>query len=275
VTENAAVAKPEPIFFSNDELKLAFYTWGTPVGVPVVLQHGFSADTIANWMLPGIVQDLVEAGRWVVGLDARGHGKSARVHDADRAGTTQMATDVRALIDVLAAEHGVSEVDYGGYSMGGFIGMHVITTEPKIRRAVIAAVGATAGGVRVTTNNGAAINLRGIADAMEQYADDPTTDIKTLPDRDARDFLRYARFTGADLRSLVAHMRGPQVPPSGLESITASVLVLAGTDDHLATTAEQLAALIPNARMHRTPGDHLSAITNTEFRATFTAFLCE
>jgi pimeloyl-ACP methyl ester carboxylesterase len=187
-----------------------------------------------------------------------------------------MAADVRALITELVSRYSVTEVDFAGYPMGGFIGMHVLTTDKRIRRAVISAVGAAAGGGKLGTSGGASVvNQAAIADAMERFAADPTMDVKnTITDADARAFLRYARFTGADLLALAAHMRALQLPPEEVGAIRAQVLVLAGRDDHLAKTAEDLAALMPTAQMVCTNGDHLTAIAQPDYRSAFTSFLC-
>jgi pimeloyl-ACP methyl ester carboxylesterase len=260
---------------TRDGLSLAWYRWGTPSATPpVVLQHGFSADTVSNWVTPGVVQALLAGGRWVVGLDARGHGKSDKPHDPAMYGNVRMSADVSALIDLLHDRHGVHQVDYAGYSMGGFIGMHVISTDQRVRRAVIAAVGAAAGAATSDGGRPATVDRSAIADAMLRYADDPTLNIRdNFTNPDAVAFLRYARYTGADLRALAAHMQGPMSAPHGVDQITATTLVLAGSNDHLAESAEVLAAQIPGARCVRTPGDHLSAVGEPEFIAVLVSFL--
>ncbi|MEU4340642.1 hypothetical protein AB0H00_05100 [Nocardia sp. NPDC023852] len=45
-----------------------------------MLPHGVVADTNANWMSTGVVGALRAAGRTVVSLDARGHGRSDKPH---------------------------------------------------------------------------------------------------------------------------------------------------------------------------------------------------
>src|ERR1039458_3796179 len=47
----------------------------------VILAHGFAADHRINWVVPGVVDALVAAGRRVLAPDARGHGRSAKPHD--------------------------------------------------------------------------------------------------------------------------------------------------------------------------------------------------
>jgi hypothetical protein len=73
----------QPQFFTNDGLRHAWYQWGEAsdqpqhgldpsdsqvrhsIEPPVILQHGFAADTLSNWVTPGVVDDLRQAGRWV------------------------------------------------------------------------------------------------------------------------------------------------------------------------------------------------------------------
>jgi pimeloyl-ACP methyl ester carboxylesterase len=269
-------AGPSTHVLHRDDTDLAWYSWGAPEGVPVVLQHGFAASTHSNWVSPGVVGDLVEGGRWVIGIDARGHGQSQSVHDPMRVGHARAAQDISALIDHLERVHGTSTVDYAGYSMGGHIGLHVLCSEPRVRRGVIAAIGALM--PAPSTDPGEAphrINRTAIAEAMERTVREPDLDLKTeYPDPDVRAFVRFARFSGADLLSLAAHMRAPSEPPGDLSRITADVLVIAGQNDHLAVNAEVLARLIPGAEMVRTPGDHLSAVAEPEFRTAVRTFLC-
>lgn len=62
-------------FTSFDGLEIAYYIWGAAGALPpVVLHHGFIANANVNWVLPGIVLALTNAGRQVVALDARVHG---------------------------------------------------------------------------------------------------------------------------------------------------------------------------------------------------------
>ncbi len=59
-------------FASFDGVEIAYQTWGTAGELPpVILHHGFIANANVNWVLPGIVTALTNAGRQVVALDAR------------------------------------------------------------------------------------------------------------------------------------------------------------------------------------------------------------
>jgi pimeloyl-ACP methyl ester carboxylesterase len=257
---------------SSDGIDLRWYSWGEQQGTPVVLQHGFAASAESNWFTPGVVEKLLADGRWVVALDARGHGESGKPHDPKMYGENVMARDVSELIDVLARDHGVNTVDFAGYSMGGYIGVHVVINDPRIRRAAICGVPATAAGS--SKGGQVSVNRSAIASAMLAYADNPTVKIKEITsDPEAINFLRYARFTNADMRALAAFMQTDTVRPTGVEHITIPVLVLAGIDDHLARTAPELAQLIPGATLVLSSGDHLSAVAEPDFHEALVTFL--
>ncbi|MFD5830754.1 alpha/beta fold hydrolase, partial [Lentzea sp. NPDC060358] len=127
----------------DDGSEIAYHRWepgpgAGPHPVPVVLQHGFVANTMVDWAGTGIVTALTAAGRTVVGVDARGHGRSQKSPDSRRYGEPRMARDLRAVIDLL----GAPEVDLVGYSMGSIVALLVAAGEPKVRKLVVGGVGA-------------------------------------------------------------------------------------------------------------------------------------
>jgi pimeloyl-ACP methyl ester carboxylesterase len=51
-------------FTTWDEIEIAYREWGDDTSSPpVVLHHGFAAHAEANWVLPGVVEALLAAGR--------------------------------------------------------------------------------------------------------------------------------------------------------------------------------------------------------------------
>src|SRR4051812_28540339 len=102
-------------FRSFDGTTISYREWGSEYsGVPVILHHGFAADSLTNWVTPGVADRIVAEGRHVVALDARGHGRSDKPHDVGAYDGGQMGTDVSRLIDHLQFDR----VDLVGYSMG-------------------------------------------------------------------------------------------------------------------------------------------------------------
>src|SRR5947209_209425 len=96
---------------ADDGVDIAVHEFGEGDDRPrVMLQHGFAASSRTNWVLPGVVDALVAAGRRVVAVDARGHGESAKPHDASAYGEARMARDLSTVIDAI----GATEVDLVG-----------------------------------------------------------------------------------------------------------------------------------------------------------------
>jgi len=228
---------------------------------PVVLHHGFAVDAHGNWVATGVVDALRTAGRRVVALDARGHGRSGAPHDPAAYGEERMARDLRQLIDAL----GLDEVDLVGYSMGAVVTLVLATDEPRARRVVVGGVGAAVveqGGVdrRVLDNTA-------LAEAL--LADDPAT----IADPTAAGFRAFADAQGADRRALAAQATVVHATPIPVERITAPTLLIVGDADELAERPEVLSGPIPDCTLVRVPGDHVMAVVAPAFAPTLVAFL--
>jgi pimeloyl-ACP methyl ester carboxylesterase len=252
-------------FASFDGIEIAYQEW-VPESrkadlPPVVLHHGFIANANLNWVGPGVVAALVNAGRHVVALDARGHGASGKPHDPSFYGEDKMVRDLRQLFDLL----GAPLVDLVGYSMGSFVSLLTASQEPRVRRLVVGGVGAGVlqrGGVDART-----VSRDAIAAALR--APDPAS----IADPVAARFRALADVAGSDREAMAAHALATHVSEFPLDRITAPTLVIDGTEDVLATRPELLAAAIPNARLLLIAGDHLSAVTNPRFAEAIVEFL--
>ncbi|MGY6500794.1 MAG: alpha/beta fold hydrolase [Acidimicrobiales bacterium] len=241
-------------FESFDGIEIAFHEFGEGDGIPVLLHHGFAADTATNWGGPGIVAALVTDGRRVIGIDARGHGESDKPHDSEAYRSPAMASDVSALLDHL----GLDQVDLVGYSMGGFVSLEVATREARLRSLVVGGIGG--GAIPGADGSGPAIDRSAVADAME--ADDPSGASPA-----ARSFRALADATGADRIALAAVLRSSTHGTRDLSVIACPTTVIAGDTDPLARGADRLAEAIPGARFVSVPGDHLGAVGAEEFTA--------
>ncbi len=246
---------------TDDGLRLVFDVSGAAgERPPVVLHHGFAADAYVNWVRPGIVDALVAAGRQVVALDARGHGRSEKPHDPARYGHARMATDVEELVSHL----GFTAYDLVGYSMGGIVSATVASHDARVHKLVLGGVG------------GALVDqqLRGVQRRrMGIVADGLEADPADVTDPSAAAFRNFAAATKADLRALAAVARSAGLDRLEPQRITAPTLVLVGTEDALARSADVLAASIANATLVTVPGNHLSAVAKPEFRDALLAFL--
>ncbi len=64
-----------------------------------------------------------------------------------------------------------------------------------------------------------------------------------------------------------------QTPAEALKPLDTPILVVSGDEDNDNGSAEELAALLPNARSQRTPGNHLSAVNAPELAQAIVTFL--
>ncbi|BCJ46025.1 alpha/beta hydrolase [Actinoplanes ianthinogenes] len=248
----------------EDGTTIAYHCWEADEGVtadpiPVVLQHGFTADTMADWLVPGTVAGLTAAGRRVVGVDARGHGRSAKSPDAGRYGERRMANDLLAVIALL----GLPAVDLVGYSMGAVVAL-LAASQTTVRRLVVGGVGA--GIVEVGGVDTRALPSDLLARAL--LAEDP----EDLPPGIAG-LRAHAEMLGADLPSLAAQARAVHRTGIDLAAITAETLVIAGDADPLAERPHVLAEAIAGASLRLIAGGHEVIGTSPEFRSAVIAFL--
>ena len=95
--------------------------------------HGIMTSVETNWIMPGVFNKLAE-NFMVIGIDARGHGKSDKPHDPSEYGD-KMVQDVVGLLDHLE----IDKAHVVGYSMGGFITMRLLALAPE--RLLTATVG--------------------------------------------------------------------------------------------------------------------------------------
>ena len=247
-------------FASFDGVGLAYESYGSANARPVLLLHGFAADSEANWVRPRLVEALVDAGRRVITLDARGHGHSDKPHDPAAYADDAMVRDAEALLDHL----GIEQVDVCGYSMGAMTTYALVGREARARSAVLGGVGGRLGGPAL------AKRAPRIAEAL--LADNPSA----IEDRTAAAFRSFADSTGADLRALAAIQRARRsASRPATPRIRVPTLVIVGDGDTLVGPPDELAARIPGATVTIVSGDHLTAVFDPEFRAGIVAFLTD
>ncbi len=254
-----------PSFRSDDGLEIFYESWGDSdgTGVPVVLHHGFAASGLIDWVQTGVVEALTAAGRRVVAVDARGHGRSDKPHDPDRYGEARMARDVIALVDVLGAE----AFDLVGYSMGAVVALLTAARCAAVRRLVVGGIGAATverGGVDTSV-----LGRGSLRDALL------TPDPASIANPHAAAFREFAESTGADRLALAAQTLAVHQEAIPLASLSVPTLLLAGSDDPLAARPEVLAAAIPGARLLMIDGDHGGVLRQPAFRQAIVDFLAE
>lgn len=247
--------------FSSDGVEIAFIDMQPEdkAAEPILLIHGFASNHAVNWVNTLWVKTLVGAGRRVIALDNRGHGQSEKLYDPTAYDSYLMARDARNLLDHL----GIACADVMGYSMGARITAHMALAHPERVRAVLL------GGLGIHLVEGVGLPP-GIADAMEVASLDELTDPMQ------RMFRAFAEQTGSDLKALAACIRGTRqtLSVADVGRIAAPTLISVGTRDHIAGSAEQLAALIPNAVALDIPGrDHNLAVGDRVHKEGVLAFL--
>jgi pimeloyl-ACP methyl ester carboxylesterase len=251
-------------FTSFDGIEIAYYEWGSAgAHPPVVLHHGFVADANLNWVMPGVVAALVAAGRRVIALDARGHGASAKPHDSACYGEGAMSRDLTLLLDLI----GAPRVHLAGYSMGAIVSLLTAAADRRVTRLVVGGVGA--GVVELGGVDTRAVRREAIAGAL--LADDASA----ITDPGAARFRQLADLVGADRQALAACAAMARAESIPLADIGARTLVIAGDADILAVRPQVLADAIGDARALIILGDHLSAVTNTQFAQAIVDFFTE
>jgi len=243
--------------FDWDGVRIAYIDEGE--GEPILLIHGFASNAVTNWVNPGWVSTLTQAGHRVIAYDNRGHGGSEKLYDPDAYGAPSMAEDGRRLLDHLRIER----ADVMGYSMGARIAAFLVMAhQQRVRSVVFAGLGINM--VRGMVGTGP------IAKALEApRVEDVTNDT-------ARSFRVFAESTGSDLKALAACIRGPRekVTADQLAAITVPALVAVGSKDVIAGSGAELASLIPEAQFLDIPArDHMKAVGDARFKQGVLDFL--
>jgi pimeloyl-ACP methyl ester carboxylesterase len=249
-----------PDFTSFDGTRITYHQWpGSTELPPIVLLHGYIANAQLNWVGPGVVEALAATGRRVIAPDARGHGDSEKSYDAGRHGIEFMARDVTALIDHL----GVPEIVLVGYSMGGVVALVTALADARVRRLVVGGIGS--GVVEVGGLDRRVIAPEEVSAALlAEIPPDPTTQPGL--------FRAFADVVGGDRAALAAVISGSAPASIPVGDITVPTLIMAGSDDALASRPQVLADAIPGAELVVLPGDHLSVLGDPAFVPTLVAF---
>jgi pimeloyl-ACP methyl ester carboxylesterase len=213
---------------------------------PVVLVHGFASSFDREWVQPGWVALLEDAGREVIGVDMLGHGQAEKPHDP-------AAYD--ALEDGVAAALPAGEpVDAIGFSMGARVVLTLAARDPKRFGRIV--VGGVGGRLLSGVMDGQGL---AIVDGVEgNESDDPL----------AQAFGRFARSPGNDPLALSACLRRKHVELTEelLAGIPNPVLIVAGDKDPLAGDPAALAAVFPDGTSKTLRNvDHLATASDFGF----------
>lgn len=254
---------PSSGFFESDGLRIHYESFGE--GPPLVLVHGWGADTQSNWIDTGWV-DALKAVRLVISLEVRGHGTSDKPHTAEAYSYSVMSHDVIALLDHLD----IPKADFMGYSMGSFMGAYLLGHHADRFNSMIL------GGIGDETPESANACIP-IAAALR--AADP----KEITDPLGAAYRSYvAADPDNDLEALAvsALQMWPEGYPlklggAGLSAVKIPVLIVNGGEDHpYADSDDALAEAIPGAQLVTIPNkNHLTAVTDPLFKQAVIEFL--
>jgi pimeloyl-ACP methyl ester carboxylesterase len=251
--------------FSSSGLDLAYDdipAMGETRGT-VVLVHGFASNRAENWKRLGWYPALERAGYRILALDLRGHGESAKPHDAEAYDRSKLAADVIALMD----HAGLGRAHLFGYSMGAHLSLAIALEAPqRVDHLVLGGIG----GRMLGEGSPRATPAMSLSQAL--LADDPAT----ISDPIQRGFRQFAQMQGDDRQALAAcaQGRGAAVSREDLQGLSTPTLVVAGARDELAGDPQVLAAAISGAKSVVLPGcDHFSAIPHALFKSAVFDFL--
>jgi pimeloyl-ACP methyl ester carboxylesterase len=247
---------------SDDGIGLATYDFGAgelPDDAPVVLAvHGFASSAVANWQATGWVRELSRAGYRVIAIDQRGHGLSAKPHDAAMYTMELLVADVATVID----DYLLDEITFVGYSLGGRVGWHSSLALPhRITRAVLGGIPDGLPLTRFRIDEARAFIASGTP------VEDPLTNAYVT---------MASGVTGNDLSALVSLVEGMQygTQPDPDDPPQQPVLFATGTDDSILEKSRALAAVTPRGEFYEIPGrNHFNAPTSHHFRDRALEFL--
>ncbi|MCM2292222.1 alpha/beta hydrolase [Allorhizobium sp. BGMRC 0089] len=244
--------------FRHDGLEIAYFDEGDPAGPPVLLIHGFASSALVNWVHPGWLKTLGDAGYRVIALDNRGHGQSDKPHDPELYHPHAMAADAVALLDHL----GIPEAHVMGYSMGARISAFLALSDPHRLRSLVF------GGLGIGMCDGVG-DWDPIADALLAPSLDDVTHEK------GRMFRAFAEQTKSDRLALAACIRTSRdlVRRDEIAKVDVPTLIGVGTKDDIAGSAQELASLMPMATALDIPNrDHMLAVGDRVFKKAVLEF---
>ncbi|MGF7161773.1 pimeloyl-ACP methyl ester carboxylesterase [Rhodoligotrophos appendicifer] len=243
--------------FLSDGVMINYETEGE--GDPILLIHGFASNGRVNWVDTGWVRLLARAGRQVVIIDNRGHGRSGKLYETPPYATIKMAKDAKRLLDHL----GFDRADVMGYSMGARIAAVLAINYPEHVRSLILA------GLAENMINGVPGD-EAIARALEADS------LEQITDPQARAFRIFAENTKSDLRALAACIRvsRQRLSVEELGQIRARTLIAVGSRDDIAGAPEPLQDAIPGSEILPVPDrDHMRTVGDRVYKEGVISFL--
>lgn len=237
-------------FESFDGVEIAWRTLGE--GAPALLLHGFLASAELNWIAPGIAQAVADAGFQVIAPDLRGHGESAAPTEPAAYPPDVLARDQEALLQHL----GITDYVLAGYSLGARTAVRLLVRGARPRRAALGGMGA------------AGIMEAGARAAM--FEDSIRHGEQARDPRAGRYIQAVMKQRGLKPDAMLGVLHSfVATTADDLKGVTTPTLVVSGDRDQDNGSAQELAALLPDAEALIVPGDHLTAVVEPRLARAF------
>ena len=239
---------------ASDGIQLAWHELGD--GQPVVLLHGLFSDANMNWIKFGHAARIAAEGCRVIMPDLRGHGLSGKPHEPEHYPVGILARDLRELIAHLA----LTDFDLGGFSLGARTTVEGIGEGLTPRRAILGGAGLE--GLRHWERR-----KNFFLEAIELFDRVPRSDPHWL----SIQFMKSQKIDRVSAALLLQSFADAFM--DWLKAFTMPTLVVCGSEDDDNGSAEELAAMLPNATFQEIPGTHMSSVTKPELGEAIAQFL--
>ena len=247
----------EPHYFNSfDGISLAWRELGE--GRPVLLIHGFMSDATTNWIRFGHAEAIAAKGFRVIMPDLRGHGDSAKPHDAAAYPRDALTRDGHALV----AHLGLTDYDLGGYSLGARTVSRMLATGATPNRAIFSGMGLEG----LTDTGRRAGHFRHILTKLGQHE-------RGTPEWLAEAFLKTSGGDPVALLHVIDTFADTTI--DDIRGFALPALVACGADDRDNGSAPALADALPDAHYAEVPGGHMSAVTKPELGLAIADWLAD
>lgn len=226
-------------------------------GRPVILLHGLFSNAEINWIKYGTAARVAAAGFDVIMPDLRAHGQSAKPQEAAAYPPEVLVRDLLAVVEHL----GLDAFDLCGFSLGARTSLRAVTEgglEPE--RLILCGMGLA--GLRDWDGR-----ISFFLDVIGRYGTIPRDD----PAYFAQNFMRSTKVDLVAARLLLQSFLGSR--EEDLALVTMPSLLICGTEDDDNGSAEELAAVLPDARFAPIPGTHMSSVTMRQLGEEILTFL--
>ena len=237
-----------------DGLPIAVHMVGQ--GRDLVLIHGYFSNAWTNWIRYGHAARLVEAGFRLILPDLRGHGDSAKPHDAAAYPADALTDDNLGLIEQL----GLTDYDLGGYSLGARTTVRMLARGATPRRVILSGMG-----------------LRGLTQTLDNggYYTNVLTNLGSFA-RGTSEWMTEAflKTTKGDPVALLHILKTfVDTPADVIAGFAQPTAVICGADDDSNGSAHELAEILRDGRYYEVPGNHMNAVTRKEMGQAMADFL--